>query len=143
MSYENIESPGNPIYKCNFDKWPEKYIPKNEKKEYYDIRQVNTFNNRKKSNICPPSSPPITKRNSMDNIINIKNITITFRNINLGMATSIEASLYDNIGKIIQKYQNQTGIFSGKFKYNSEEITNLNLSIKEIGIEDGQSIFVS
>ena len=108
MSYENIESPGNPIYKCNFDKWPEKYIPKNE-----NIRPVNTF----------------------------PNIKIIFRNINSGIATKIKASLYDKIGNIIQKYINQTGA-TGKFTYLGQEIKNLSLSIKEIGIENDHTIFV-
>ena len=138
MSYENIESPGNPIYKCNFDKWPEKYIPKNEKNEnnYFDIRQTNTFNNTKRPYLY---SPLITKKNSMDNI---KIINIIFRNINSGMPTKIEASLYDSIGKIIQKYINQTGA-SGKFTYKDQEIKNFSLSIEEIGIENEHTIFVS
>ena len=137
MSYENIESPGNPIYKCNFDKWPEKYIPKNEKNEnkYLDIRQTNTFNNKKRSYLY---SPLITKKNSMDNI---KIINIYFRKINSEMAIKIEASLYDSIGKIIQKYINQTGA-SGKFKYKDQEIKNFSLSIEEIGIQNEHTIFV-
>ena len=131
MSYENIESPGNPIYKCNFDKWPEKYIPKNEKNEnnYLDIRQTNTFNNKGKTNLY------------FSSILQPNIIIITFRNISSGMPTKIEASLNDSIGKIIQKYINQT-VASGKFTYKDQEIKNFSLSIKEIGIENEQTIFV-
>ena len=57
------------------------------------------------------------------------------------MPTKIEASLYDSIGKIIQKYINQT-VASGKFTYKDQEIKNFSLSIKEIGIENEQTIFV-
>jgi len=154
MSYEDKESPGNPIYKCNFDKWPDKYVSKKkqENDKYFDVKQLqkendnfgesirtaNTFNkmNLNKYNINNNNKP--IRVNSMDNI---KQIKITFRNFNLNYGFEIIVYAYETIGDVIKKYKNATKCNPNHFKYNDNEIMDLNLSIDKIGIKDGESIF--
>ena len=154
MSYDDIESPGNPIYKCNFDKWPDKYVPKKKEKneKYFDINQLpkendnfgesiriaNTFNKMNLNKNSLNKKQP-TRVYSMDNI---KQIKIMFRNMKNNSAYEIKAYTYETIGYVIQKYINKTGYNSNIFKYNCKEIKDFNLSVEKIGIGDGESIFV-
>ena len=156
MSYEDIESPGNPIYKCNFDKWPDKYVSKKkqENNKYFDkkqlqkendnfgenIRITNTFNKMNLNKYSLNNNNKPMRVNSMDNI---KQIKIIFRNLQLGSPYEIKAYTYETIGSVIQKYINKVGYNSYKFEYNCKEIKDFNLSVEKIGINDGQSIFVT